>query len=99
MPTYPFACDTCKVQWDVKMSMSEHEETKGKIICQKCGTPARQVVVRLGYKFVGEGWFGGNADAVASPYGITDMEISRNLDNEKRVEDIANNYNVKHPEG
>lgn len=98
MPTYPFACDKCKIQWDIKMSMSEHEEKRGKILCE-CGETAYQVVVPSGYKLKGEGWFGTNADAVASPYGITDMEIRKNLDNEVRVEDIANNYNEKNPEG
>lgn len=95
MPTYTFACDTCEVSWDIKCTMKEHEILKNHVHCEKCGSKARQTVQPLNFRLQGEGWFGNNADAVASPYGLTQRELDKNLDVEKKVEDVANNFNDK----
>lgn len=91
MALYDFACDKCKIRWEIKLSHKEHEEQKDKIFC-KCGEKAYQTVARLSFRLMGEGWFGKSSDAVEHPYAITQTELNKNLDVEKRVEDIANNF-------
>lgn len=95
MAIYPMKCDNCKIKWDVKLSFAEHTAMKGKIVCPDCGEIATQMVAPLNFKLAGEGWFGSNADAVASPYGITQTEINKNLEGEKRVEDYANTMSAR----
>lgn len=94
MPTYDFKCDVCDITYTVKMSFEEHEKLKNQTYCL-CGRQCYQVVAPLNFKLKGEGWFGNNADAVASPYAITQMEINKNLELEKKVEDVANNFSEK----
>jgi predicted nucleic acid-binding Zn ribbon protein len=93
-PQYQFACDECKVRWEVKLSFTEHEEKKNKMVCE-CGKPAYQTVSKPNFRMMGEGWFGKCSDAIEHPYAITQRELDGNLDLEKRVEDIANNYQDK----
>lgn len=83
------------------MSFAEHEESKNlmseagkKRICDKCGYIMEQKVARLNFKLEGQGWFGDSATC-ADPYGITEMEMRKNLEMEKRIEDDANNMAAK----
>ena len=92
MPSYEFACDDCKVRWEVKMTFDEHTERKGKIKCPECKEFGYQVVVRPNFRMLGEGWFGSSSDAIEHPYAITQRELDANLDLENRVEDMANNF-------
>lgn len=91
MPIYQFVCDECKVRWEVKWSFAEHDVNKNNVLCE-CGKPAYQSVSKPNFRMMGEGWFGNSSDAIEHPYAITQRELNANLDLEKRVEDIANNY-------
>lgn len=93
MPTYPYHCEDCKVSWDVKMTFKEHDEVN--VVCPECGQKAIQTVTKLNFRLAGEGWFGSSADANPSPYGLTQTELNKNLEHEKRVEDFANTMAAK----
>lgn len=95
MPTYQFRCVDCSAIAEIKVSMSEHEIIKNNMVCEKCGNKMTQTITPLNFRLKGEGWFGNNSEAVASPYGITQMEINKNLDYEKRVEDYANTMGLR----
>lgn len=88
MPSYDFQCTNCNKVYELKMSMSEHSEQKESLTCQECHNKLTQVVAPLRFKLTGGGWFN-------QEYGITQQEMNANLDQEKKVEDLANNYTIK----
>jgi DNA-directed RNA polymerase subunit RPC12/RpoP len=96
MAYYDFKCIKCDKVWEIKLSHKEHEEQKDSIFCE-CGEKAYQTVTRLSFRLAGEGWFGKASDAIEHPYAITQTELNKNLDVEKRIEDIANNYTDPDP--
>jgi putative FmdB family regulatory protein len=94
MPIYEFHCDNCNKQYEIKMSMSEHENQKDKLTCQECHVILTQSVAPLNFKLNGHGWFG-KSDTCVDPYGITDMETNHNLDMEKRIEGESHSLSAK----
>lgn len=95
MPLYPFRCDKCKIQWDIRMTFQEHEERKTVVMCPECKGFANQAVAPLNFRLAGEGWFGKSSDAIANPYAITQTELNKNLEGEKRCEDYVNTMTSK----
>ena len=95
MPTYTFKCDKCMTKWDIKLTMSEHTLLKNSIHCKDCNEKATQMVAPLNFKLKGEGWFGKCSDAISDPYAITQTELNKNLEGEKRVEDYVNTMTAR----
>ena len=100
MPLYEFQCTKCHKRKEIKMTLAEHAEHKQvltpagqKTVCE-CGYLMTQCVSRLNFVLEGQGWFG-KSDTCVDPYGITEQEMRKNLDLEKRIEDDANNMNAK----
>jgi hypothetical protein len=89
---YDFACERCKVKWELKLTISEHSAIKDKITCEVCGQKAFQVVAPLHFRLVGEGWFGrdGGCNASGIGYEVTQTELNKNLDKMNYAEDYAN---------
>ena len=98
MAVYDFVCHDCKILNEIKLTFSEHSEKKNSIFCEKCGKQMTQRVVPLRFTLKGEGWFGSNANANDNPYTITQRELNKNLEKEKEIEDVANNYGCKNQE-
>lgn len=82
---YDFKCDSCKTVTEIAMSITEHEEKKNNIFCKICNSKMIQCVNKLNFRLVGNGWFD-------QGYGITQQEMNVNLDDEKRLEEVANNH-------
>jgi putative FmdB family regulatory protein len=95
VPVYTFRCITCNFTNDVKLTMSEHEIIKNSMCCPSCEASMTQVVAPLRFKLKGEGWFGNDSAAVASAYGVTQTELNKNLEHEKRVEDYVNTMTAR----
>jgi len=88
MPSYVFVCDReeCKNPVERIVPMRDHDELKKNIRCEKCGsTMSQEIPNQFRFKLKGNGW----SD---QEYGITDMETDKNLDGEKRIEEIAKDY-------
>ena len=93
MPVYDFACDQCKVKWELKLTLAQHSAIKDYITCEKCGNIAFQVVAPLNFRLVGEGWFGRDSgcNAAGIGYEVTQRELNKNLDDMNYAEEYANN--------
>jgi len=91
MAVYDFTCHVCEIIWEEKMSFKEHDTKKHEIKCPKCNGKATQIISKVNFKLLGEGWFGPSSEANANPYAITQRELNGNLDKENAVEDIAGN--------
>ena len=95
---YDYKCTKCRRVTEVKMSMAEHEESKSffnqKTACPHCNYVMEQQVAPLRFKLNGQGWFG-EYDSCPDAYGITEMEMRRNLDMEKRIEGEATEMQEK----
>lgn len=97
MPLYQFKCQDCNIVNEFKLSFSEHEKLKNNIHCDCCNKIMTQLVSPLNFTLKGEGWFV-NSQQNDNPYAITQRELNKNLDTEKRIEDVANNYSEKETE-
>lgn len=90
MPVYTFACSACNKEYDISMRMAEHTELKEKMTCQECHGPMIQCVARLRFKLAGSGWFAneyGGGSGPGTGYDITQTELNKNLEDEKRIEE------------
>lgn len=84
MPIYDYYCNKCgQVRKDIKIKLADKDKTH--ITCDKCETEMTQSVAPLRFTLEGSGWYENNDH----PYAITQTELNRNLDIEKRVEDGA----------
>lgn len=55
MPTYEYACITCKHEFEANQSMADHEHA----LCPVCGNVAKQEIrTPTGFELKGEGWPG-----------------------------------------
>lgn len=93
MPTYEFYCEPCNKSYEIKMKMSEHSELKDKMECQECHGLMVQSVSRLRFRLAGQGWFAneyGGGSGPGSGYEITQTELDKNLEDEKRIEERYN---------
>lgn len=53
MPIYRYVCDNCGHEFTVMHGMNETPE----IFCEKCGSPARKGIGRVGISFKGSGFY------------------------------------------
>lgn len=97
MPTYAWTCDKCKIEWEVKMKMSEHALIKDHYCCTTCGEKARQLVSPLNFRLAGECWYGRGAgnNSTGLGYQMTDTEMQKNKDQVAKLEDVAGNMSEK----
>lgn len=84
---YEYDCEPCEGYYELEMKLSEYESiNEGNSphpTCPSCGKNLRRIITKApSFKLLGHGWY--NMD-----YGITDMEMNKNLDDEKRMEGIA----------
>ena len=79
MALYTFLCDACKTGRDVRLTFSEHDLLKNNIVCE-CGHKMYQKVCPPHFKMEGSGWAWDNG------YSLSQMEVDKNLDQEKRFE-------------
>lgn len=94
MPLYEFYCPKCLTTYEYKMTLETHDKTKDFLLCDDCKIKLIQSVSPLKFKLNGNGWFG-KSDTCVDPYGITDMETSKNLEHEQRVEGYANEMSIR----
>lgn len=96
MPAYDFVCDQCEIVVELQMKMSEREEKKNSIKCEKCGNIMLQKVAPLRFQLKGYGWYASELTQGIDPYAISDKEIAKNLDDVKRIEDDAATFDSKY---
>ena len=94
MPLYEFQCTNCNLKKDIKLSFKEHAEKKELQECTSCGNMMIQVVAPLRFTLKGYGWYASDYTQGIDPHGITDTEIQKNLDEVKRVEEQAANFDA-----
>ncbi|NCP97740.1 hypothetical protein GW796_05800 [archaeon] len=88
MAIYIYKCDKCGVTKEIKMSFEEHSKKKNQITCE-CDYLMYQVVTAPMVKFLGSGWF------FNTGYEVTQNEMNKNLDSEKKIEERYNNARAK----
>ncbi len=89
MPIYDFYCPKCKkIYKDIKIKFEEKESFYKE--CDDCKQPLIQKVAPLRFKLEGAGWYENNDH----PYSITQTELNKNLDEEKRKEDEIYNFDA-----
>jgi predicted nucleic acid-binding Zn ribbon protein len=97
MPSYPFACDECKIQTIVKMTFEQHENTKDHIYCDVCDNKMYQLVSPLNFRLQGDCWnargAGFNSQGVG--YEMTDNSMKKSREEVAKLEDVANNFTEK----
>lgn len=96
MPLYEFACEKCKIKWEVNLTLSEHSAIKNSMRCE-CGNIGFQVVSPLNFRLKGEGWFGreGGNNAHGLGYELTQREMDKSKEDVARMDDYASNMSEK----
>ena len=85
--TYEYECGPCKGYYEIQMTLAEYEQILSGDVpppgCPKCGESLKKIITKApSFKLLGNGWYD-------QDYAITDMEIDKNLDDEKRIEGMA----------
>jgi putative FmdB family regulatory protein len=91
MPVYNFNCQSCKKDYELSMKFEQHKIMKDILTCRECGSKLNQVVARLNFKLAGQGWHANEGTG----YEITQTELNKNLDLEKRIEHTAHDMQEK----
>lgn len=96
MPVYEYACDVCKIKWELKLTMKEHSAIKDQVHCL-CGQQAYQVVSPLNFRLAGEGWFGrdGGNNAKGLGYEMTQREMTKSIQDVAKMDDVIANMAAK----
>ena len=91
MPAYDFKCDACRKIYEIQMKLAEHAELKDKLTCQECNGILTQCISKIPFQLKGSGWFSGGSSTMENigGYDMTQTELNRNLDMERRIEDTA----------
>jgi predicted nucleic acid-binding Zn ribbon protein len=81
---YEFECSKCDGYFEVDIRLSVYEEifagTKPPPACKTCKTPLKRIITKApNFKLLGHGWY-------ADGYGITDMEMKQNNDNDMKFQ-------------
>lgn len=83
---YEYECSECQGYFEIDIKLSVYEEMKEKDEtppCPSCKTPLKRIITKApNFKLLGCGWFD-------QDYGITDMETRKNIDDDRRAEDLA----------
>lgn len=80
------------------MSFEQHSRLKDSLLCPECGNKVVQQVEKLPFQLKGSGWFGQGSSVtenVGTGYHLSQTELNKNLEMEKRIEDVANNMQEK----
>ena len=80
MALYDYTCFACNVTREVRLSFTEHDLLKDNMFCD-CGGKLKQKVSPPNFKMEGSGWHWDNS------YSLSQMEVNKNLEQEKRFED------------
>lgn len=96
MPKYDFACKSCNKIYEMTLTFAEHEILKNKLECQECHDLLIQCIAPTNFVLKGEGWFPKRADEYDPAYhGLNQSEFTKNLELEKKIEDVAMNMAAK----
>ena len=63
MPGYEYRCDTCNIQFELRLKFSDPPADK----CPKCGGIVRKLVSAASFSLKGGGWYGDGYGAKAEP--------------------------------
>ena len=93
MPVYDYKCEKCGNVSEQNIKLADKLTTK--VHCN-CGGEMFQMVAPLRFTLSGQGWFG--KEGTGTGYEITQRELNKNLDLEKKVEDVAKEHMRKDKE-
>lgn len=96
MPIYPYSCNSCKKNWEIRLTMSEHDVIKDQVYCA-CGYKAHQLVAPLNFRLHGEGWFGRDAgnNSKGIGYEMTQREMDKSKEEVAKMDDYASEMSLK----
>lgn len=97
MPIYPYGCDKCKIQWEVKLTMKDHSVIKNSLKCAVCGEKAFQLVSPLNFRLQGEGWVGRDAgnNSKGLGYEMTQREMDKSKEDVAKMDDVVAEMSLK----
>lgn len=53
---YPFVCEDCNSEFEIKLSLKEYENKRNNLTCEKCSGILKRVFIPVGVSF-GPGFF------------------------------------------
>jgi len=89
---YIFRCQNCGLEKEYEMTLQEYEEKKNKMVCEECGGAMKRVFHVVNFILKGSGWYKDHL------YGITEREMQRNRDLDKKLEDAVKSGKMKYEE-
>ena len=98
MALYNFKCELCGDVREIKMTFEQHSRLKNSLLCPVCGGAVVQQVEKLPFQLKGSGWFSSGSSVtenVGTGYETSQLELNKNLEMEKRIEDVAHEMQEK----